>query len=169
MLSCSLLAGRDRGRFPSQRPAPRARGLRDESCSLPGCLSERDRAERHKTDVAVSMKRLSCVSLHCVFSILNSTSQVVISLCNRFTFLDALNNMKMKHDTHLMCVGLIVLLQIVKQLLQSLIFSDVSVRRMSGAAGVMIVAVAKDVLDEVLGLDAPAALMYGPAGLRRRA
>lgn len=77
--------------------------------------------------------------------------------------------MKMKYHTHLMCVRLIVLLQIVKQLLQSLIFSDVSVRRMSGGAGVMIIAVSKDVLDEVLGLDAPAVLVYGTAGLRRRA
>lgn len=105
-----------------------------------------------------------CLSLAVI---LNSTSQVVISLCNHFIFLDALNNMKMKYHTHLMCVRLIVLLQIVKQLLQSLIFSDVSVRRMSGGAGVMIIAVSKDVLDEVLGLDAPAVLVYGTAGLRR--
>lgn len=61
-----------------------------------------------------------------------------------------------------MCVRLIVFLHLEKHLLQTLIFSDVSMRRMIGGAVV-------DRFDEVMGLFTPAALLYGPAGLQRSA
>lgn len=65
-----------------------------------------------------------------------------------------------------MRVRLIVFLHLIKHLLQTLIFSDVSMRRMIGGA-VMLVVVAIDHFDEVFGLYAPAAVLNGPAGLQR--
>lgn len=65
-----------------------------------------------------------------------------------------------------MCVRLIVFLHLEKHLLQTLIFSDVSMRRMIGGAVVLVVV---DRFDEVMGLFTPAALLYGPAGLQRSA
>lgn len=67
-----------------------------------------------------------------------------------------------------MCVRLIVFLHLIKHLLQTLIFSDVSMRRMIGGA-VVVVVVAIDRFDEVMGLLGPATLLYGPAGLQRSA
>lgn len=67
-----------------------------------------------------------------------------------------------------MSVRLIVFLHLMKHVLQTLVFSDVSMRRMFSGA-VMAVVVAVEHFDEVIGLFGPAALLYGTASLQRSA
>lgn len=67
VLSCSLHAGRDRGRFPSRRPALCACDRRADGCSLPGCPSEWDRPKKQTN--TRQMWPSASMSIICLFAL----------------------------------------------------------------------------------------------------